>query len=210
MRPERSDQAARTRREILAVALRQFADRGYAATSVQMIATAARVTKPTLYYHFGSKAGLYQALVDLAERRFEEVVAQAASRASRLPEQLVEVCAALFEFTVNQREVVRLALGYSVLTRGAAPPQAHCAEKAQHRVAVVEKLMRRGLLDGTFRPQLKSNTLAKCFLGLVQFHGAACLASPHHRSTRVLARELVSLFLHGAALHGERWTDRGK
>jgi AcrR family transcriptional regulator len=40
-----------------------FARQGYEATSVRMIVEAAGVAKPTLYYHFGSKEGLAQALL---------------------------------------------------------------------------------------------------------------------------------------------------
>ncbi len=50
-------------REIARAAAKLFASTGYDATSVQMIVKAAGVTKPTLYYHFGSKEGLAQALV---------------------------------------------------------------------------------------------------------------------------------------------------
>lgn len=50
-------------RHIAREAARLFAARGYDATSVREIVQAAGVTKPTLYYHFGSKEGLAQALV---------------------------------------------------------------------------------------------------------------------------------------------------
>ena len=50
-------------REIARVASRLFATRGYDATSVREIVEAAGVTKPTLYYHFGSKEGLAQAVL---------------------------------------------------------------------------------------------------------------------------------------------------
>lgn len=48
---------------IARVASRLFAERGYDATSVREIVEAAGVTKPTLYYHFGSKRGLAEALL---------------------------------------------------------------------------------------------------------------------------------------------------
>lgn len=44
-------------------AARLFAEQGYDATPVRAIAQAAGVTKPTLYYHFGSKEGLAQAVL---------------------------------------------------------------------------------------------------------------------------------------------------
>jgi AcrR family transcriptional regulator len=48
---------------IARVAARLFAERGYDATSVREIVEASGVTKPTLYYHFGSKQGLAEALL---------------------------------------------------------------------------------------------------------------------------------------------------
>jgi AcrR family transcriptional regulator len=50
-------------RHVARTAARLFATRGYDATSVREIVEAAGVTKPTLYYHFGSKEGLAQALL---------------------------------------------------------------------------------------------------------------------------------------------------
>jgi AcrR family transcriptional regulator len=50
-------------RHIARTAARLFALRGFEATSVREIVEAAGVTKPTLYYHFGSKDGLAQALL---------------------------------------------------------------------------------------------------------------------------------------------------
>lgn len=50
-------------RHIARAAARLFAERGYDATSVREIVEAAGVTKPTLYYHFGSKQGLGEALL---------------------------------------------------------------------------------------------------------------------------------------------------
>ena len=56
-------ESARTAEGIARVAARLFAERGFDATSVREIAEAAGVTKPTLYYHFGSKQGLGEAIL---------------------------------------------------------------------------------------------------------------------------------------------------
>jgi TetR/AcrR family transcriptional regulator len=50
-------------RHIARVAARLFAERGFDATSVREIVEEAGVAKPTLYYYFGSKEGLAQALL---------------------------------------------------------------------------------------------------------------------------------------------------
>ncbi|MBA3641254.1 MAG: TetR/AcrR family transcriptional regulator [Acidobacteria bacterium] len=49
-----------TRDRLFAAAATEFAARGFAGANVDRIALAARVNKAMLYYHFKSKAGLYQ------------------------------------------------------------------------------------------------------------------------------------------------------
>jgi AcrR family transcriptional regulator len=52
----RAAQAERTRRQILETAQRLFAERGYDATSLQMIADELGLTKAAVYYHFPAKS----------------------------------------------------------------------------------------------------------------------------------------------------------
>ena len=58
--------ASDPRQRLLDAGLKLFANRGYAGTSVLDITEEAKVTKPTLYYYYGNKEGLFQALVDQA------------------------------------------------------------------------------------------------------------------------------------------------
>jgi AcrR family transcriptional regulator len=62
--------AARTRTEILDVATREFADRGYNGARVDEIATKTRTTKRMMYYYFGSKEQLYIAVL---ERVYQQI-----------------------------------------------------------------------------------------------------------------------------------------
>src|SRR5690242_20353044 len=98
-----------TQQQILDAALRRFASCGYAGTSVQDIVDAARVTKPTLYYYFPNKAGLYQALVASAHDERYRLMQEAAARGATLEQQLVEILAALFDYTRKHRELMRVA-----------------------------------------------------------------------------------------------------
>ena len=52
-----------SRSAIFRAAALEFAERGYEAAGTDRIATRARVNKAMLYYHFGSKAGLYSEVV---------------------------------------------------------------------------------------------------------------------------------------------------
>ncbi|MFL6143189.1 MAG: TetR/AcrR family transcriptional regulator [Labedaea sp.] len=58
--------ADRTRAEILAVAAREFADKGYDGARVDEIAAKMSTTKRMLYYYFGGKEQLYIAVLEHA------------------------------------------------------------------------------------------------------------------------------------------------
>jgi AcrR family transcriptional regulator len=58
----RSQHAEATRRAVLAAARSSFGRKGYAQTSVDEIAAAARVTKGAVYHHFAGKKALFRAV----------------------------------------------------------------------------------------------------------------------------------------------------
>jgi len=55
--------SATTREHIVEAALALVADRGFTATSVDDIASAAGVAKGSVFYNFGSKSGLFEAII---------------------------------------------------------------------------------------------------------------------------------------------------
>jgi AcrR family transcriptional regulator len=63
----RSQHAEATRRAVLTAARSLFGAKGYAQTSVDEIADAARVTKGAVYHHFAGKEALFRAVYDEAE-----------------------------------------------------------------------------------------------------------------------------------------------
>lgn len=66
--------AARNRAAVLAAARELFAAHGAASVSMDAIAARAGVGKPTIYRHFGDRAGLAHAVFEKAERGFQETI----------------------------------------------------------------------------------------------------------------------------------------
>lgn len=62
--PRRTEQAAQTRAHIIATATTLFGERGWAATGMRDIATAAAVSVETVYSHFRSKADVLMGCID--------------------------------------------------------------------------------------------------------------------------------------------------
>ena len=63
LRPRTHD-AKRTRQSILEAAQALFAEKGYSGANVNEIVARAGTTKPMIYYHFGSKEGLFAAVLE--------------------------------------------------------------------------------------------------------------------------------------------------
>ena len=64
--PLRARQAAETRRTIVDAAITLFKERGWAATTLPMVAAEAGTAVDTIYSVFGSKSGLLMEAIDLA------------------------------------------------------------------------------------------------------------------------------------------------
>jgi len=63
VKSKKSEQALATRDRLLKSALKIFSQKGFASASIREIAEDSRTTLPSIYYHFGNKEGLYQALM---------------------------------------------------------------------------------------------------------------------------------------------------
>lgn len=106
--PSRRLSAEQRREQLLEVALRQFGQRGFRATTMDDIAESAGVTKPLVYQHFRSKRALYFELVDQVTSDLLEGIRQATANAEG-PRQLVEMgFAAYFHQVVSHEPAFQL------------------------------------------------------------------------------------------------------
>jgi AcrR family transcriptional regulator len=85
-------------RHIARVAARLFATQGYDATSVRTIVEEAGVTKPTLYYYYGSKEGLAQALCMMPMAALNETLRKILDEVHDPVEMVVQAIEAHFDF----------------------------------------------------------------------------------------------------------------
>ncbi len=109
-RPRDAELNERRRKEILAVAIRQFAQHGFTATDVQVIADELGVGKGTVYRYFPSKERLFLAAVDQGMASLREAVDSAAAR-TRTPLARVEAgIRAYLEYFDRNPAVVELII----------------------------------------------------------------------------------------------------
>jgi len=188
-----------TRHQVLHAALKIFADCGYEGTSVQDIVEAARVTKPTLYYYFGNKAELYQALVDYAHDERRRLMQAAAERGGTLADKLVEILAAVFDFLRNNRDLMRITFATAFAAPGELPAEIHYVEKCSRNFEFIHELIRRGQAAGELDRRFDSKELAFGIYGQLNMYLTAHLLMPDCKLNRQTAQRIVQLFLAGAA-----------
>jgi AcrR family transcriptional regulator len=92
MSPTRAEQAEKTRRAVLETARRLFAEHGFDATSLQLIADTMGVTKAGVYYYFRTKLAILEALLEDSIAAFDAMLdtAQATEDRAARREQLVD------------------------------------------------------------------------------------------------------------------------
>ena len=96
------------KRRLLAVATELFSWRGYDGVGTQEIVGSAGLTKPTLYHHFGTKAGLLEAVCRRTHAELLRRLRPCLDYHGDLPRTLEQTVAALLRFAEASPDELRL------------------------------------------------------------------------------------------------------
>ena len=126
-KPGRHLEGAQTREKILSVAASLLAEQGYAATSISQICRRAAVRPASIYWAFGSKEGLFAAVMERAAEAFFEAIPVAAG-----PDPLARLdeLGRMFE---ARPEFLRLLLVLSLERREGDPAILEAARRVRRR-----------------------------------------------------------------------------
>lgn len=108
-RRSQAERSTATTQHLVEVARALFATEGYAQTSTEEVVRRAGVTRGALYHHFGSKEGIFVAVLDAVQGDVARQVAAAALGESDAFEQLRAGCHAFLNAALDPR-VQRIAL----------------------------------------------------------------------------------------------------
>ena len=159
------------REQLLAIGRELFAERGFAATSVEEIAARAGVSKPVVYEHFGGKEGVYAVVVDREMQRLLGLVSDALVEGS--PRQKLERAAlALLQYIEEHSE------GFRILARDshAASGTGSFASLISDIATQVEHVLAEEFRARGYDPKL-APLYAQALVGMVALTGQWCARS---------------------------------
>lgn len=150
LRPRTHD-GARTRQGILDAAHALFAERGYGGAHVNDIVARAGTTKPMIYYHFGSKEGLFAAVLEevyAGMRRIEGAVQLADLPPREAMRRLVHVT---FDYHAQYPDWVRLISVANIHEAQHIRDSPTVARRNSAVLDILRDLLARGAQEGVFR-----------------------------------------------------------
>jgi len=184
-----------TRERIKRAARSLFAEKGFAAVTVDAIAAAAEANKAMLYYHFGSKEGLYLAVINEDLEDVSARIGAALSQGGTASDMIRSFLAAYVReieanpelFTIVFRELTGLG------DKGEWSVPRHYTDAIQ----ALTQILQYGISQGEFRP-LDPDIAAHALFGMVNtFFIQAAITKCEFPVDRIIACT-VDLFLHGA------------
>jgi AcrR family transcriptional regulator len=150
----RTNDPARTMAGILDVATIEFAEKGLAGARIDEIASLTRTSKRMIYYYFGSKEGLYLAVLEESYRRMRAIESEL-HLDDLDPEAALR---RLVEFTFDHHHdnpaYIRLVMSENI-QRGTYLAQSTIIQKLNvPAISGIQRLYDRGVAQGLFRPGL--------------------------------------------------------
>ena len=183
----RVNDAEASRADILAAATREFSEKGLSGARVDSIAERTHINKRMIYYYFGSKEGLYRAVL---ERSYGHIrMSESAVELDSLPPQeaLRQLVRLTFDYHNMHPDFVRLVMNENI------HQAAHIGELASIRTrnrAVIKTL--RGLLDrgieaGLFRTDIEPVELHMSISALCFYN-----VSNRYTFSKIFERDMTS------------------
>jgi len=150
----RTNDPERTQANILQVAETEFGEKGLAGARIDEIANVTKTSKRMIYYYFGSKEGLYLAVLEETYRRVRDVESELNLQDLEPEEGLRRLVAFTFDHHLHHENYIRLVMSENI-NRGQYLAQSQRIQDLNvPAIAAIRNLYERGVKMGLFRKGL--------------------------------------------------------
>ena len=140
--------------DIIEVATREFAENGLAGARIDVIARAMRTSKRMIYYYFGSKEGLYVAVLEEAYRRMRAIEAGLDLADLRPEEALRKLVGFTVDYQLANPDFIRLVMTENIHRARYLNSSKAIRQVNIPAIDVLARIYERGVTSGVFRPGL--------------------------------------------------------
>jgi AcrR family transcriptional regulator len=167
-----TDRAVRTKGDILEVATAEFAANGYAGARVDEIAARTRTTKRMIYYYFGSKEGLYLAVLERVYAQIRRV--ERGIRIDELSpdEALRKLAEATYDHHTTHEAFIKLVSIENIHRAEHVRQSATILDENVTAITLLEEVIERGVRDGIFRDDVDALDVHMVISAYACFHVA--------------------------------------
>ena len=194
------EEAAITRDTLLKAALAIFSRKGFAATTLGNIAEEAGVTRGAIYWHFGSKAELYNALLQEYNNLGGQLMQKAVSEGGSLLDILRRIF--VYQMSAVEMDFALRAMMELTLFKTENVPELEDIRRQQIAstrtlVASIAAALQQGIAAGELRSDIDSQEMARAFLAYQNGLIYLWLQDPSSFSLKDRAPALIDVYLEG-------------
>jgi AcrR family transcriptional regulator len=146
--------AAKSMADIMRVATAEFAEKGLAGARIDEIAAATRTSKRMIYYHFGSKEGLYLAVLEAAYRRIREIESELHLEDLAPDAALRELVGFTFDYQQRNEDFIRLVMTENIHRGEYLARSKTIRQVNETAIDALRRVCERGVAAGLFRPEI--------------------------------------------------------
>ena len=171
----RTNDPERTMLDILEVATREFAAKGLSGARIDEIAALTRTSKRMIYYYFGSKEGLYIAVLEEAYRRIRSIENELHLEDLEPEEALRKLVAFTYDYQLQNPDFIRLVMTENIHQGEFLAQSKAIQELNVPAINAVRAVYERGRNAGVFRDgidpvDLHMSISALCFFNVSNRH----------------------------------------
>ncbi len=151
------------RESLLSVCVKLFNERGYEATSMEMLSDALGISKSAIYHHVQSKEEILKQALDRALDSLEEVLGETLNSTDAGGERLDRAIRGTVSALIDQLPSVTLLLRL----RGNSDIEKKALERRRELTRTFAKIVEQAQKDGAVRADVDSRAGARLILGMI-------------------------------------------
>ena len=185
-----------TKAKIFSEAVALFAEKGYNGVSMRELSERTQVSKPTIYYYFGSKEGIYTTLMQAVLNYNLEAFQAIVRRKIPIKEKITEMTKLRFSQVRQHPNVAKFFL-FLFTTPEKLPFIKDFVNEALQRRKLLTDLIKEGISSGEFGPTANPELAAEIYVATITHYTWKQLNNDNQLLTDQLAEEIVNLLFKG-------------